>query len=77
LATLAAIPHIAFCREKKALADLLVEATRELFALHHAKAQALTQGVTLERFDIAIGLAREKKDVIKLAYQLHVNKHGC
>jgi hypothetical protein len=39
LATLAAISLIAFCREKKALAELFVEATRGVVALHHAKAE--------------------------------------
>jgi len=73
----ASIPVVAFCSEKKALADLFVEATRDLVALHHAEAEALTQGATLDRFDLALKLAREKKDEIKLAYQLHVRKHGC
>ena len=57
--------------------DLFLEATRDLVALHDAEAQALIQGASLDRFDLAIKLARYKKDEIKLAYQLHVRKHGC
>ena len=74
---MAALPVIAFCSEKKALADLFLEATRDLIALHYAEAQALVQGANLERFDLALKLARNKKDEIRLAYQLHRQKHSC
>ena len=74
---MAANPFIAFCPKKKALADLFVDAAREFVALHHAEAEALTQGISIDRFELAIQRARDKKDKIKLAHQLHVRKHGC
>ena len=71
------LPLVAFCRQKKRLADLFVEAAREIINLQRAETQALLAGANVERFDLALKLAREKKDTIKLAYQLHVRKHGC
>jgi hypothetical protein len=71
------LPLVAFCRQKKRLADLFVEAAREIISLQHAETQAILGGANLERFDLALRLARQKKDEIKLAYQLHVGKHGC
>jgi hypothetical protein len=56
---------------------LFLEATRELVALHYAEAEALIRGVSFDRFDLALKLARDKKDEIKLAYILHAQKHGC
>jgi hypothetical protein len=76
MATVASIPLIGFCPEKKARADLFVEATRDLVALHSAEAETLTEGETLERIDTAIALARERKDEIKLAYQLTLRGTG-
>jgi hypothetical protein len=67
----------AVCPEKRALADLFIEAVQDLVTLQYAEAKALTQGTTLERFDLALEWAREKKDKIKLAFLLHTRKHGC
>ena len=45
--------------------------------LLYDEAEALSQGISLERFDLALEAARGKKDKIKLAYLLHVQVHGC
>ena len=66
-----------FCPERKLLSDLFVEAARDIVTLLYAEATALTQGAGVERFDVALARARRKKDTIKLAYQLHVQVHGC
>jgi hypothetical protein len=56
---------------------LFVQAVQDLLTLQYAEATALTQGTSLERFDIALEWAREKKDKIKLAFLLHTHKHRC
>jgi hypothetical protein len=66
-----------FCPERNFLTDLFLEATRDLVNLQYAEAEAMAFGAKLERFDLALECAREKKDKIKLAYMLHMQKHGC
>ena len=70
-------PKPAVCALKQALADLLIAAIRELMELQKAELEALQEGKSLERFDVALGCAQSKKDLIKQEYLLHVKTHFC
>ena len=70
-------PNPAFCPFRQPLADLLIAAVRDITELQDAELEALLEGTTLERFDVALDAARSKKDKIKEEYLLHVQEHGC
>ena len=61
MASLASLPVVGFCPKKKALADLFVVATHDLVTLHYAEVEALTQGTSLDRFELAIQRARDRR----------------
>jgi len=63
--------------EKKALIDLFIAAVRDIMALQDAELLAVREGTGLERFDLALGAARSKRDRIKREFTLHVEAHGC
>lgn len=67
----------ALCPEKKALIDLFIAAVRDIMALQDAELLAVREGTDLERFDLALGAARSKRDRIKREFMLHVEAHGC
>jgi len=67
-----------FCKEKHRLVDELLQAIRELNALHAAQTDALIAGDSdFSRFDVLIELARQKKDNAKYAWMAHVEAHHC
>ena len=74
---MASSPKLAVCTLKQALMDLFVAAIRELMELQEAELEALQEGASLERFDVALVAAQSKKDQIKEEYLLHVKTHGC
>ena len=58
--------------------DLYIEAIRMISQLQDAQTTSVTVGnLGLERFNLAIQAAREKRDRAKLAYMLHIEEHGC
>ena len=67
----------ALCPEKTALIDLFIAAVRDIMALQDAELRAVQDGTGLERFDLALGAARSKRDRIKREFLLHVEAHGC
>ena len=70
-------PKPAFCPLRQALADLFIAAGGEITELQDAELEALREGTSLERFDVALDLAQSKKDQIKQEYLLHVKTHFC
>ena len=70
-------PKPAVCPLKQALADLFIAPIRELMELQEAELEAVREGTSLDRFDVALGLAQSKKDLIKQEYLLHVKTHFC
>jgi hypothetical protein len=66
------------CQEKQSLGYAFIEALRTVMNLQNAEAAVLVQGAPgLERFELAIQRARERRDQAKLAYILHISRHGC
>jgi hypothetical protein len=78
MASRAISPKAFICAEKLHLSDLYIEAVREIMQLEDAEISAVINGgVGLERFDLALRVAREKRDRAKLAFTLHLQQHGC
>jgi hypothetical protein len=65
------------CPEREHLSDLYVEAVRDIVSLLDYEVKAIAGGASLDRVDLALELARTKKNKIKQAYLLHVHVHGC
>ena len=66
------------CHEKQRLASVFLQALRSVMHLQNEEASVLLRGAPgLERLDLALQRARERRDEAKLAYMLHVNRHGC
>ena len=57
--------------------DLFIAAVQDIMELQEAELEALREGTSLERFDVALDAARSKKDKIKQGYLLHVQTHRC
>jgi hypothetical protein len=74
---LATTPRPPFCVEKWRLSDAFLEAARDIVRLQNAESKAVAEGTSLERFELAVNIARERKDAAKLAYMLRVQSHGC
>ena len=78
MASLAPILQPSICAVKKRLMDLYIEAIRTITQLQGAQADSIIGGqLGLERVSIILEAAREKRDQAKLAYMLHIEKHGC
>src|SRR5579862_6540956 len=72
MASRAVSPKASICAEKQHLSDLYIEAVRQIMQLEDAEiAAVISGGVGLERFDLALQVAREKRDRAKLAFTLH------
>ena len=78
---MAARPAVAkekICREKAELADALTAAIHDVFELQNQQLASLAEGRSgLDRFELAIKRARQKRDRAKQLYILHVRAHGC
>jgi hypothetical protein len=66
------------CPDKQRLTDAIVQTNRTLQELHDREIRALVEGKTgLDRIDIALKLARQRRDDAKLEYLRHTQSHGC
>ena len=66
------------CPEKKELAEALTLAIHDVLSLQDSQLGALARGDEgLDRFELAIRRARQKRDRAKRLYILHVRVHGC
>ena len=70
-------PKPTLCPMKQALTDLFQAAVWEIIELQEAELEALREGTSLERFDVALDAAQSNKERIKQEYLLHVQAHGC
>jgi hypothetical protein len=71
-------PTDSSCPERDRLGEAYLDAVRTLNELLHAQAESLIAGRgNLERFDLAITVARDRRNQAKLAYAAHVQAHGC
>jgi hypothetical protein len=60
------------------LGRIYLDAIRTLNDLVQAQAEALIDGKEkLDRFDLALTIARERRNQAKLAYAAHIQAHGC
>jgi len=67
-----------FCAEKRRLADVFLEAIKELHALQNEQIHAVIAGDDdFYRFDMLIHTAQQKKDNAKYAWLVHVETHHC
>ena len=66
-----------FCAERNLLSELFLEASRDIVSLLDAEMKAISKGASVEGVDLALELARSKKNKIKQAYLLHIQVHGC
>ena len=68
----------AICSEKQRLSDSLVARIRDVMVLHDWECASLKEGRGgLDRFDVALKLARIRRDDAKRLYLIHVWAHGC
>ena len=66
------------CPEKRALLVAFEEAVREMVELSDQQVAALTSsGKGLERFQVAVDRARQKRERAKALYLAHLRTHGC
>jgi len=68
------------CGEKHRLTEAIIYAVRQIQSLHDSEIADLVAGRTGNdrgRFDIAIKLARQRRDEAKRAYAKHLREHGC
>lgn len=70
-------PKPALCPQKKALTDLFIAAVRDLMELHAAEIEAIQEGTSLDRYEVALDVARSKRYSAKQALMLHAQVHGC
>jgi hypothetical protein len=69
---------VSTCLEKQRLSKAFVDAVHEVMALQTNEMQMLAhRGAGLERFELALGVARRKRDQAKRAYNRHMEEHGC
>lgn len=67
-----------YCPERKRLLEQFGETVRELTMLHESQFFAvLADDPDVNRFDILIHYANEKKQNAKYAYMSHLEEHGC
>ena len=66
------------CAEKRQLGSAFVEAIHNVMELQNQELAARIAGRDgLDRFQLAIALARLRRDQLKKLYLLHVQSHGC
>jgi hypothetical protein len=71
-------PTSTICKERRTLGERYLEAVRNLTKLLEAQAQAVVNGEEgLERFELALNVAREQRRQTIHAFSSHVRKHGC
>ena len=69
---------IATCPEKQRPSTAFVEAVHEVMNLQSKEMQMVAQrGAGIERFDLALDVARRRRDQAKRDYNRHVQMHGC
>jgi hypothetical protein len=72
------LPEIGFCGVKKRLLDEFLEAIREVTLLLGHQAEAVIEWDSeISRFDGALHLAQEKREVAKYALIAHIEAHHC
>jgi hypothetical protein len=66
------------CEERRRLEEVYIDAIRNLNKLVEAQAESLIAGKgKLDRFDMAITVARERREQAMLAYRAHLESHRC
>lgn len=71
-------PSPVFCPERLRLAQLFLDATRELIALQDRQMQAMKHGDPgFTRYDRLLHEAQERKEAAKYAWLAHVESHAC
>ena len=75
---MATSPKPAVCSEQRRLSELYLQAVQEIMQLEQAEIEAvMSSSGGLDRFHLALEVARKKRDEAKLAYMLHIQGHGC
>ena len=69
--------HESICEEKARLTESFHQACRELMSLHDREIAALVAGTPLQRSDLAIKRAQQKREETKRALLRHTTSHGC
>ena len=71
-------PKPGICAEKKRLGETLLEALHEVMALQDREMAAVAaSGEGLARYDLALRLARSRRDNARGLYLAHIGVHGC
>ena len=71
-------PQPAYCAEKVRLLDAYLAAMHEVLMLQDQElAEFASGGEGLDRFDLALQVARRKRDTAKTACMEHVAEHRC
>ena len=66
------------CPQKMQLTTAFMEAVRHVMSLQNRELSAVATGNDgLERFDLAIELARRNRDQARQLYDDHIREHGC
>jgi len=78
MSTQASVPVTAVCSERRLLGEAYLQAWHAVHELLGAQAASLLAcGTPLDRIDLALTRARERRDKAKLAYTTHIQVHGC
>lgn len=74
----AAHPKLEICAHTQRLGEAFIRAVREVMQLQDLEIAAVrNDGEGLARFDLALRVARTRRDAAKQAYLLHIQQHGC
>ena len=65
------------CPEKVRLTGAYVQAARAVVQLHEQEIDGLLQDKRLDRLDVALKQAQERRDEAKTALLLHQSNHHC
>jgi hypothetical protein len=64
-------------RREAGLGAAFLQTVHDMTALRESEVAALAAGGGLERFEMALSLARQRKVEAKNLYVLHIQAHGC
>ncbi len=78
MASQVAQPKAIICPEKLELERAFLEAVRDLMKLQEQQSAVLVEtGQTLDRFNLALERARNRREHARKLYLLHIRTHGC
>ena len=75
--TTSPLTSASFCDEKQRHLHAFLEAIQDLNSVQNAQLTAVLQGKNFYQYEDLIHAARERKDLAKYAFLVHVEEHHC